>query len=195
MTTATAERTYIFTPNLAVGRVGLDIIGEPTLQECEDFCKVWPRMERLTPFILGDFINYVEAHFGEEASQLLDASFGWAEGTLRNYSWVCDHVARDVRREELSFKQHRLVANLPRAQQVKWLERAASGDENGPWNYRHMRAAIKAGTEPEVIGWALFIDCGSEKIRREVEEMLAGKVMEMKHIDRLRRGRPKKEAA
>ena len=173
--------------------VGLEVSGKPTLAECEAFGRKLPGLERSAPFVAGDFINYVEREYGEEASQIIDASEGWSESTARNYAWVCDKVPIEVRRRELSFKHHRLVAKLAREEQVHWLKLAAAGDGDGkPWSVARMAAALRHGADMEITGWLLLVDCGSEKIRAEVAASLAGKVGEVRAIDRRSLKRAKK---
>lgn|SRR5678809_761614 len=172
---------------------GLEVKGKPTLEQCAEFGKELPKIEKSASFVAGDFINYVEDTFGEEASQIIDAAGGWSEGTVRNYSWVCKCVPREVRRPELSFKHHRLVAKLDRKGQVKWLKRAADGEDGKPWTIARLASTLRKGVELETTGWLLLVDCGSAQRRAEVEEMLAGKVAELRPIDRHTVKREKKE--
>ena len=76
-------------------------------------------------FIIGDWLNYGEAAYGEMYSQALDQT-GWAYQTLNDIAWVARAVPISLRKEELSWNQHKAVAGLPVEAQQTWLGRAQS---------------------------------------------------------------------
>jgi len=93
---------------------------------------------------IGDWLNYGEQAFGEQAAQAIDAT-GWAIDTLNQYRWVCARVHRDIRRPELTFFHHREVAGLEPSAQVEWLERAVTGDPDGSsWTRERLRAEVQS---------------------------------------------------
>jgi hypothetical protein len=125
---------------------GLTISGRPSF----DLCSVMNEMLRVLhdsmQFAIGDFINWAEGTFGEEASQLIDASM-WSESTVTVYRWVAAKIDPRNRRMNLglSFSHHQEVADLQPSEQVLWLERAEKGDDDGKvWTVKRLRREIDA---------------------------------------------------
>lgn len=123
---------------------GLAIVKKPSFDVCQDFGEMLRVVDRAVQFAVGDFINYIEAEFGEEASQIVDAS-DWSESTVRVYRWVAAKVEPHRRREELTFAHHQLVAELEPIEQVNWLERAATGSDGHSWSVSDFRKMLRAG--------------------------------------------------
>jgi len=97
------------------------------------------RIGRASRWWIGDWLLEGEARFGEKASQLMD-SLGLEYSSLSNIAWVAKRVPPEVRREDLSWSHHEVVAVLERPEdQVKWLARAA---EQG-WKRDELRAHLK----------------------------------------------------
>ena len=96
------------------------------------------RLHDASKWWIGDWLNYGEDTFGEEAAQAAEATRRSVE-TLRNYAWTCRHVSPSRRRDGLTFTHHVLVAPLDPAEQAAWLDRA----EAERWTSREMGAALK----------------------------------------------------
>lgn len=182
------------------GRTGLVIHGDATFDECEKVGKKLAELEVRSEqeadarqFNIGDFIIYVEEHFSEEASQIVDAELGWKESSLNVYRWVCQEVVVKDRRPELRFEHHKLVARLPREQQVEWLQKAVVGDGNGQrWSTGQLKRALDDFLGMETHRWLLVLDCGSAKARAEAQRALKGVDLKgMTEIDRKRRKKEK----
>lgn len=143
---------------------GLEVHGEPSFELCENFGELLRTMENSIQFARGDFQNYMEARFGEQAAQALDASSGWASSTCRAYRWVSERVAPEDRRidQGLSFKHHMVVAALPPAQQRKWLDKAIGNGESEPWTVSRLTAALKVGADLPQTKWYVLVECRSE---------------------------------
>lgn len=108
-------------------------------------------VHRWTQWALGDWLNFGEALYGEQAYAALDGphadryniahrSTGLAPGTLMNYASTCTRVARSRRRPELSFDAHTAVAKLEADEQTAWLQKAV---DKG-WGRDELRAEIKS---------------------------------------------------
>ena len=149
--------------------VGLTITGRPDYDQCANLGEALRVVEHAAQFSVGDFINYVEDAFGEQASQIVDAS-NWSESTLKVYRWVCKQVPMAVRLPELSFSHHQVVAEFSPEDQASWLLRASDGEDDHAWSVGRLRKQIKlakAGKQAEP-KWYLLVDCGSEEKRGEL---------------------------
>jgi hypothetical protein len=102
-------------------------------------------------FILGDWINYGEAAYGEKYSDALEKT-GIPYQTLANYSYVARKVDLSCRQENLGFEHHAVVAKLKTNDEKQhWLSMAG---EHG-LSVRRLRKSINFGrlaTEEEVQG-------------------------------------------
>lgn len=90
---------------------------------------------------VGDWIIYGEQIWPDMYSQALEECF-YSYGSLRNCVYVCRKIARERRRETLSFEHHYQVCPFNEEDQEKWLTLA---DQNH-WTVAEMRRAI-AGRE------------------------------------------------
>lgn len=144
--------------HMAVSVKGLVVEGKPTFEECERVGKQLVVTERAMQFLLGDYINYMEERWGERAAQVIDFSDGWSEETCRKYAWVAKRITPDRRRmDRLGIKHHFLVANLSPSLQTKWLTRAAADNDEKPWTYAKLKAAMDdAGELPMLYGVTAF---------------------------------------
>jgi hypothetical protein len=89
---------------------------------------VWTRqlmyVNKLTPFLIGDTLNYGEDMYGEEYAQVL-GDFGLSQQTIANYRSVCRRVPIELRHvDTLAFGHHDIVASLPAPEQERWLNTA-----------------------------------------------------------------------
>lgn len=99
------------------------------LKKCARSCNWW----------LGDWMNYGERVYGEKYAQAVEVT-GLDYQTLANIAWVCANVGLSLRKENLPFSHHALVAKMPIETQRKWLDKAAAGN----WSFMDFRAKIKA---------------------------------------------------
>lgn len=122
---------------------GLVVEGAPTF---EAWSKVGAKLrviERGAQFALGDFINYGEARFGEQASQEIDPASGWSQKTIDIYAWLARKIAREHRRmDRLGVHHHILVAGLHPEVQVQWLAKAAADTEPEPWSVARLKSEL-----------------------------------------------------
>lgn len=81
-------------------------------------------MARVLPFLIGDWLNYGELHYGEKYAQALDQFDGLTLRTLQQYSYVARQVKVQARLEVLSFRHHDAVARLPCQDQRRLLRLA-----------------------------------------------------------------------
>jgi len=86
----------------------------------------------------GDLIRFSEARHGEKYAQAVDAT-GLSIGRLMIIVSVCERVAPERRRAELSFSHHETVAALEPAAQSEWLEVAVRSG----WSKEQLREALR----------------------------------------------------
>lgn len=133
-----------------IGLVGLTFSEEMTFDEWEDVGRKLGHVHRWSSWALGDWINWGDAIFGDDAAQATEATTidrydvaervtGLAPGTLYNIASVCSRIALKRRRVELPFGTHEPVAALDPDEQVEWLQKAV--DEG--WTQRELREAIR----------------------------------------------------
>jgi len=83
----------------------------------------------------GDLWNAQEAKYGKRAN--FAEKHGLASKTLSNRGWICKKSS--LRREDLSFQHHELVATMEPAEQREWLEEAVRHS----WTVAELRNAIR----------------------------------------------------
>lgn len=124
----------------------LFIVRVPTFEEYAEQAPALAGMMQSSPWWVGDYINFGEGTFGEKYSQVLDLFGKRSYQTAANYSSVCRRVSRSVRRADLTFSHHDVVASLPDDEQIALLSEAA---EHG-WTVKQLRRARK-GEDPNKV--------------------------------------------
>ena len=81
--------------------LGLIVIGSPTYEECEAYGLGLQVVVYATPFIIGDWLYYVEEHFPDRYTQMV-AFTGLQTETLRNYKWAMGRVPMSLRSDVLT---------------------------------------------------------------------------------------------
>lgn len=93
-------------------RIGLegpnDLIGE----EWEEMGDVLLSIQGSIQWWLGDWANLFRDEWGQMYNQLA-ARTGFDADTIKNYAWVCRKVQKSLRKDNLYFTHHLLVAGLP----------------------------------------------------------------------------------
>jgi hypothetical protein len=106
------------------------------------------RLERGAQWWVGDLLAFGErANYGDMYTAAV-AVTGRSLQTLKSYTWVSRHVAPSVRRPELPWRSHRLVAPLPEDQQREWLTLAS---EEG-WSSDELQRELKATKDDGDVG-------------------------------------------
>ncbi len=147
-------------------RTGLTIIGRPPFGVMGDMVKVLELAEQSLQFVIGDFLNYAEGVFGEQASQLISEN-GWTESTQKVYQWVASKVPPALRRSELTFGHHQIIAKLNTAEEQKlWLDRAVEGSDGTRWSVGELKKAMNAAARdvvfnPEEPKFLVVVECES----------------------------------
>jgi hypothetical protein len=132
-------------------KTGMLSTGDPTFEEWEAALQWSQKVEKYSPFWVGDLIAYGEGKYGEMYAQAMDAT-GLEYGTLANSVYVARAVPADRRRPAIAFGFHQEVAPLPPSEQEHWLAEA----EVKGLSQTQLRHAIKIA-KVEATGKAL--DC------------------------------------
>lgn len=124
---------------------------ELTRADWEETGRLLKMLDSSLQWLIGDLIVCGEdLHWGEQ-KQIAEA-FGFDEGTVYNYSYVCRKVEISRRRETLSFGHHQAVAALKSEEdQTCFLQSAV----DGKWSVARLRKEISAylqtGVTPEAL--------------------------------------------
>lgn len=101
-------------------------------------------------WVIGDGLNFGEVRLGEAYMQIGEET-GWSYQHLADVKWVSKSVPFEVRRADLSWSHHRMVAAIKHPeQQAMWLERAARGGWSTLEMVRRMRA-LDDGDDEELL--------------------------------------------
>ncbi len=124
--------------------------GKLRQQQWEAALKKVVRLERGAQWWVGDLLAFGEerAAYGEMYTAAKKAT-GRSVPTLKSYAWVSRKIAPSVRRADLPWRSHRLVAPLPEEEQRRWLKLADDGGWTSEELDRELRGAGKAGKKTE----------------------------------------------
>ncbi|MEI6656617.1 MAG: hypothetical protein WCP45_17780 [Verrucomicrobiota bacterium] len=107
-----------------IDRSGLDIREELTFEEWQALGIELAPVAKSIGFIIGDWINYGQARYGEKYHEALRLT-GLAYETLAVYSHVARRVEFLSRNKNLDFTHHKVVAKVKDPdEQRKWLDTA-----------------------------------------------------------------------
>jgi hypothetical protein len=96
--------------------------------EFDDWLAVGRRLLRLaeaSAWWVGDWLVYGEWRYGERYQTVVD-QLQLKYDRVRDYAYVAANVPPIIRRSDLTFTHHRIVAKLAPCEQRHWLERAAA---------------------------------------------------------------------
>jgi hypothetical protein len=110
---------------------------------------------------IGDALSHGEWHYGTKYREVL-AEIEIEYDRIRDYVYVSGNVPPAVRRADLTWKHHRVVAKLVPNEQEQWLEQAAEES----WTYRRLGEEIAAAAAK-----ALDQDGGETAARAAVVEL------------------------
>lgn len=141
-------------------------VARPTRTEWEKLGEYLSWMHGAIDWLIGDWVAYGEAHFGEKAAQAIDAT-GWDLETVKQKTRVSLQVPPPQRDPALSWSHHREVADLPPAEQKKALTKAKTEDLSVAALRSHLRKTV----QPVETCW-LVVSCKNEKDRDRLQKRL-----------------------
>jgi hypothetical protein len=131
--------------------------GTPTFDQWSDALTWCQRVEKYSPFWVGDLLAFGEARYGETYAQAMEAT-EMAYGTLANAAYVAKAVPTERRNPALAFGFHQEVAPLPPQEQTNWLERAEAENLTQAQLRHEIKAAKLTATGKPVDCW-LTVHC------------------------------------
>lgn len=168
-----AGRASLRLGGFIVGVNGLAVQGEPSWESSAQLGRTLGSVRRGFPMAIGDFVNWLEATFGEKASQVVDYETLGEERSIMVWRWVAEKVPLAVRRlTELTFAHHQAVAVLAPEEQAAWLERAIISE----WTVSELTAelrrhgAVAQKTKP--LSFWLMVQCRDSADREALQERL-----------------------
>lgn len=103
---------------------GLVVTGEPTFEECLSYGEVIKNADKSVHFWIGDWLNYIEATYGEKRYEEAILRWGYEHDTIRKDRYVASRVEFGRRRPNLSFGHHVEVAPYESDEQDMLLDKA-----------------------------------------------------------------------
>lgn len=94
---------------------------EPSFEEWAETVEWAQRVEKASPFWVGDLLIYGD-RFGEEATQVLEST-AYSEKTCANAKYTANAIPPERRRAAVPFSHHHEVASLSAEEQDHWLQK------------------------------------------------------------------------
>lgn len=148
------------TRQLEATPTGLIIHGNLPFEIWAEYGKGLRRVEGAIQWILGDWLAFGDAKYGERYTQALSLWPDSSYTALSNYKVTAERVSK--RLETLSWSHHFEVRHLEAPEQTKWLEEA----ERTGMSVRELRDALRGTEEPEE---ERCPECGAAKRHWRIE--------------------------
>jgi hypothetical protein len=141
----------IHDPKFSITPTGIQFNEELSFEEWDALGQKLAPIGKCIGFIIGDWINYGEAHYGEKYEEA-SVRTGLAYQTLRQYAYVARKVEMYLRKYNLDYYIHATVAKLKTDEEKQhWLDMA----DKHKLSVRRLRKSINFGrlaTPEEVEG-------------------------------------------
>ncbi len=101
----------------------------PDVTTIEDWARIGDRVRlvgRSMGWIVGDWLNFGEDHFGEDYAQYAE-NCGYDPGVLSTYQTVAKRFAPEQRHPDVSFSHYRLLVRFTDAKVAKWIDKILDG--------------------------------------------------------------------
>lgn len=131
-------------------------------EELLAIARLFGGIKHTSSFVLGDLFLYSQASYGDDFMVHMQEATGLAHQSCENMLSICRRVRPSVRREELSFHTHAVVAPLKPNEQRHWL---AETIKNG-WTRQQLRE--------EIYGRKVLPPAVSQDLPQIVREALSG---------------------
>lgn len=174
MTTAAGAvlQTVALGEHFAITQTGLEVIGEPDFDQCEELWENLLTTEKTIQFAIGDAMLYFRKRWGDRADQIISDRTGYSFESLRNFEWVAEKVVPDVRRlDKLTFTHHQMVARCAPGEQKEWLKKAADTDDK-PWTTAKLGTQLRVSGGAAAVSYWLMVRCETEDARQALQDRL-----------------------
>jgi hypothetical protein len=125
-------------PRVKISRVGAVFPDDLKDKEWKAIWKDLQLIDASLNWVIGDWINYGKAKYGEKYAFALEAT-EWQYQRLRDAAYVCAQVPMSLRNDNLDWWHHRVVAPLEPGDQAKYLTEAEAND----WTVSELRISIR----------------------------------------------------
>lgn len=177
--------------NFSLAPSGLMPTANVTDNDLKDLGEKLGQIGKTIQWWIGDWANLKSGEWGEKYQWLVDVC-GLNEKTIRNYANVARKVQLSLRRDNLTFTHHTLVAKMSDAEQAKWLKLA---DENN-LSVAELRSEIKgknkllpvknegfADMQKQINEWDKTVDNFDKQYQDKLFEMLLDLARKRGYID------------
>ena len=138
-----AERArYSFGSGTVASRVALRIAEGVEFADWQDVGRRLISLSDGVAFWVGDWLAYGEWRYGDKYRTAL-TELELSYDRIRDYAYVAGNVPEPVRRDDLTWSHHRVVAKLIPAEQETWLARAAEAG----WSYRQLAEELRCAPQ------------------------------------------------
>ena len=129
-------------------RMGLSPIGDPTFEQWKNAGKFVKFSSNAIHFWVGDWLNYGEAKFQDQMMAIID-ELGYDIDTINRDKYVSAQVLPSLRKDNLSFEHHKLIAPMNPDEQKELLDEAA--ETNMPLDDFREKVKVKKATKEKVV--------------------------------------------
>ena len=134
---SSAARAFTLTPVTVRIKDGLD------LDEWRRVGRELLGVREASAWWIGDWLVYGEWRYRDKYRTVVD-ELGMHYDRLRDYAYVAGNVGPGIRRSDVPFTHHRVVAKLAPVEQRRWLEQAAKHR----WTKQELAAALTGRALP-----------------------------------------------
>lgn len=140
---ALSQRVFTFGEGTHASRTALRITDGLEFESWAEIGKRLLGVSEASRWWIGDWLCYGEwGRYGENYRRTLE-ELELAYDKVRDLAYVAGHVPEAVRRDDLSWYHHRVVAKLRPSDQELWLRRASEE----AWSYRRLAEEITKAIE------------------------------------------------
>jgi hypothetical protein len=167
--------------NIQINSLGVQFDGNIPEQAVDDLLQKFGSVARGCLFIIGDAINFAENRYGEKYDHWMQLT-GMEYQTLRNAAWVARKLELSLRRDNLTYDHHKLVARLHPEEQKHWLDTA---EEKG-MSSRRLHKSLLLGRPATDEDMEMGTDKGIENVHPYVNSICGfwGKLKEFGWVKR-----------
>lgn len=143
------DRVFLDTSRFHHTRTGLIVHGLPSWNECVEHLANLRTAEIAVQLCIGDLLNFMEAQWGEDWTQAVDA-FDYNVRSLGNMKSVARAFPPTRRRENIPYTYYQAIQGLSEEEQERLLDMV----ETENLHVRHLRNKVRALKGEKGEAWA-----------------------------------------
>lgn len=144
---------------IQLSNLGVQFEGDVSEQAVDDLLRKAGTVARGCMFIIGDAINFANGKWGEKYDHWMQLT-GLEYQTLRHASSIARKIDLCLRRHNLTYDHHKMIAPLPPDEQKQWLDLA----EKEGMSSRRLRKSLLLGRPATDEDMEAGKDCGIENV-------------------------------